>query len=261
MTERTILVEQNNSICKISFNRPEVKNAFNAELIEDLHQALAVASKNIDVRVVTISGVGGTFCGGGDLNWMKNAVSLSRDENVKDAQRLADLLNQLYNFPKPTIAIVEGAAIGGGFGIAACCDLVLAESGAFFQLSEAKLGLAPAVISPYVIRSIGTRNALALSLTAERISAQRALELGLVYALSTKEHLEDQKLALCRALLEAGPNAASAIKALFKSETDAEVSPSEIERTVKCIAELRVSPEGQEGIKAFLEKRKPKWFP
>jgi methylglutaconyl-CoA hydratase len=259
MTEQTIVVESTESVCKISFNRAEVKNAFNAQLIQELRQVLTATALNSSIRLITLRGLGNNFCGGGDLNWMKNAAQLSLDDNLQDAQNLADLLRELYHFPKPTLAIVEGAAIGGGFGIAACCDIVLAEASAFFQLSEAKLGLAPAVISPYLRRAIGERHALTLSLTAERISAQKALEIGLVYSVAPKEQLEERQSELCDALLDAGPNAALAIKELFKRRTLNEITDAEVEASVKCIAQLRVSSEGQEGIKAFLEKRKPKW--
>jgi methylglutaconyl-CoA hydratase len=258
---KTVLLQQDGPIARIKLNRPEVKNAFNDELIADLAAALKSVEKDPTVRVVILSGEGDFFCAGADLNWMKSFVGASKKKNEADARRLAKLLQALNEFTKPTIAQVHGAAIGGGVGVLAACDVIVASENTVFALAEVKLGLIPAVISPYVIARMGASAARRYFLTGERFSAHVALRLGMVHEVVPAERLDATVGEVARQFLSAGPKAVQHCKELIRKVAAGrgEVTSPLQQYTVKKIAELRSGPEAQEGMKAFLEKRKPAW--
>ena len=247
-----------NRIARITLSRPEVHNAFNDIMINELLSAYQEIAINKDVRVVVITGKGQSFCAGADLNWMKRVKDYSYEQNLNEALNLAELFYTMYTMPQPTIAKVNGAAIGGGTGLVAVNDIVIASEKATFSLSEVKLGLVPACISPYVLRRVGERGCRELFLTGERIDAHRAKEFGLANAVAKEEELDqvvDQKIKL---LLTSGPQAISICKELLQKVPS--MSYDQFKRyTAEVIAKLRISDEGQEGMNAFLEKRKPKW--
>jgi len=260
----TILIQNDGPIARIKLNRPEVKNAFNDEMIAELADALKAVERNPTVRVVILSGEGDFFCAGADLNWMKSFVGASRKKNEADALRLAKLLRSLNELKKPTIAQVHGAAIGGGIGLLAACDVVVAFENTIFALAEVKLGLIPAVISPYVIARMGGSAARRYFLTGERFASDVALRLGLVHEVVALERLETAANEIARHLLSSGPEAVRHAKELVAvvggGATNRKGAADPIQKyTVKKIAMLRASPEAQEGMKAFLEKRKPGW--
>ena len=247
-------------VARITLTRDEVHNAFNDVLIAELSAALDGVGQDPRVRVVVLAAQGRRFSAGADLNWMKSMAGYSRAENVDDARRLARLMSSLNRLPKPTLALVQGAAYGGGVGLVACCDIVLAAEEAKFCLSEVKLCLIPAVISPYVVGKIGAAAARRYFLTAEVFSAWEAERLGLVQEVVDRRNLEARGRQVVDALLEGGPAAQRAAKDLVFSVTPRPSSDeSLIEDTANRIAELRASEEGREGIMAFLEKRKPAW--
>jgi len=254
---KTLLLQIDGPIARIKLNRPEVKNAFNAELIRELAGTLRAVEKNKKVRVVVLSGEGSFFCAGADLNWMKSFVGAAKKTNEADARHLVKLLQLLNNLKKPTIAQVHGAAIGGGMGLLAACDIVVAASSTFFALAEVKLGLIPAVISPFVIARMGASAARRYFLTGERFTADIALRLGLIHETVPIEELENTVAKIVRQFLSAGPEAVNEAKRLIQKVAGL---PSSVHAyTVKTIARLRASPEAQEGMKAFLEKREPDW--
>ncbi|NLR73942.1 enoyl-CoA hydratase/isomerase family protein [Leeia aquatica] len=261
MTRLLKLEQSAQGVARIILNRPEVHNAFNDVLIEQLTQTLEQLGQDPAVRVVVLTGEGHSFCAGADLNWMRAMVGYDEATNHADATRLATLMDTLANLPKPTIARVNGAAYGGGVGLVACCDMAVALEGASFALTEVKLGLVPAVISPYVITAIGERQARRWFLTAEAMSASVAESIGLVHEVAAEDMLDDVVDGWIRAILRAGPQAVSASKRLIaRISADCQLRDGRlIDDTTKLIAQLRVSEEGQEGLSAFLEKRKPKW--
>ncbi len=244
---------------RITLTREEVHNAFNEALIAELTAALNGISQDPRVRVVVLAAQGRSFSAGADLNWMKAMAGYTRAENVEDARRLARLMRTLNNLPQPTVALVQGPAFGGGVGLVACCDIVVAAEGAKFCLSEVKLGLIPAVISPYVVATIGEAAARRYFLTAEAFSAWEAQRLGLVHEVVDQAALEARGRQIVDALMAGGPVAQGAAKELIFAVSGTSVDESLIEETAKRIAELRASDEGREGIAAFLEKRKPNW--
>jgi len=248
------------AVATLTLNRPKVHNALDEALIVELAKAIEKVSGDDAVRVVVLAGKGASFCAGADLDWMRRAAAFSEQQNLDDARSLAHLLDVLARCPKPTIAMVQGAAIGGGAGLVAACDFAIATHDAQFAFSEAKLGLVPAVISPYVIRAIGPRAAQRLFLTAQKISADQARELGLVSEVVDAETDPDLALSfLIRTLKTCGPQALAEIKALIAQVADQPITPALIEHTAQAIARLRVSAEGREGIQAFLEKRRAPW--
>ena len=256
----SIIITSNGPITHVQLNRPEVKNAFNEELIKDLTDAFGQLAQNDSCRVVVLSGAGGFFCAGGDLKWMKSFAHASDAENEADARRLAGMLEAVDQFPKPVVGQVAGGAFGGGVGLVSVCDVVMAAEGTLFSLSEVKLGLIPAVISPYVIAKTGVAPARRYFLTGERFDAGMAQRIGLVHELTKQETLEERTLAIAREFLSSGPEAVRACKALIR-KVRGEISPAIQTMTSKEIARLRASPEGQEGMRAFLEKRRPFWLP
>ncbi len=246
-------------IARITLTRAEVHNAFNEALIAELTAALDGISQDPRVRVVVLAAQGRSFSAGADLNWMKAMAGYTRAENVEDARRLARLMRTLNNLPQPTVALVQGPAFGGGVGLVACCDIVVAVEEAKFCLSEVKLGLIPAVISPYVVTTIGEAAARRYFLTAEAFSAWEAQRLGLVHEVVDHAALEVRGRQIVDALMAGGPVAQGAAKELIFAVAGASLDESLIEETATRIAELRASDEGREGIAAFLEKRKPNW--
>lgn len=244
------------AVATLTLNRPAVHNALDEALIAALTQSIEHLAADDSVRVLVLAGQGKSFCAGADLDWMRRAAHFTEQQNVEDARRLARLLDVLARCPKPTIAMVQGAAIGGGAGLVAACDFALATQDAEFAFSEAKLGLVPAVISPYLIRAIGPAIAQRLFLTAQKINAHQAQEIGLVSEVVPEETDPNLALAdLIRTLKTCGPHAQAEIKALVRQVAGQMITPEVMEHTAQTIARVRVSAEGQEGVRGFLEKR------
>jgi methylglutaconyl-CoA hydratase len=253
-----LLTERDGGILRLTLNRPDVRNAFDEELIAALAEAGRQAAGDPTVRAVVLSGRGKAFCAGADLTWMSKAVAYTREENRRDAEDLARMLETLDTLPMPLIGRVHGAALGGGAGLVAVCDIVVASEGATFGFTEVKLGIIPAVISPYVIHKIGPSAARELFLTGARFSARRARRIGLAHDVVSESDLDDTVEAHLNELLTAGPGAIAAAKALIR-EISGSRSADVIGQTTTRIADQRVSAEGQEGMRAFLEKRKANW--
>jgi methylglutaconyl-CoA hydratase len=245
-------------VATLCLNRPEVHNAFDDAVIAELNAAIAQYGKHPDVRLLVLRAEGKSFSAGADLGWMKRMATYSREDNLADARELERLMRSLYDFPKPTLAVVQGAAYGGAVGLVSCCDIAIASENASFSLSEAKLGLAPAVISPFVIAAIGARQASRYFMTAERFSASTARELGLVHEVVAPEALPEAQEKMLDTLLANGPVALMACKALLR-RVAAATTPEVAAYTTELIASLRTSQEGQEGLAAFFEKRQPAW--
>jgi methylglutaconyl-CoA hydratase len=258
----TLAIERQGPIGLITMNRPERHNAFDDVLIAELTEALRSMEAEDGIRVVVLSGAGKSFSAGADLNWMKRMAGFSKEENQRDAMGLGALMRTLAHLRKPTVARVHGAAYGGGVGLVACCDVAVAAQGATFSLSEAKLGLIPAVISPYVVSAIGERAARRYFLTAERFDAAEAWRLGLVHDLgSTNDDMDEKIGTIIDAMLTCGPVAQREAKELIRAVAQRPVTSEVIQDTAERIARLRSSPEGREGVAAFLEKRRASWVP
>ena len=261
MQEDTVLLNINEKgVATITLNRPEVHNAFDDSVIEKLIENLEIVGRKPEVRVVVLRSNGKSFSAGADLNWMQRMVKLSYDENLKDAGELARMLQILNGLPKPTIALVQGATFGGAVGLVACCDIALASEKASFCLSEVKIALIPATISPYVVEAMGTRAARRYFLTAERFSAQTAKELGLVHDVVLPEQLDESCEQMASHLLKNGPIAIQEAKSLIANVSNRVIDKELIDYSTQLIAKIRVSEEGQEGLNAFLEKRQPQWI-
>ena len=259
---QAILCDDRDGVRHLQLNRAQVHNAFDDNLIAELTQALQQAAEDPSVRAIVLGGAGASFSAGADLNWMRGMAQASEQQNRDDSLRLAALMRTLQFCPKPTIARVHGAAYGGGVGLVACCDIAIGTDGAKFGLSEVKLGLVPAVISPYVIAAIGVRQARRLFLTGETFDAGTALRIGLLHKVVAADALDDAVQATAALLAKAGPVAQAQAKQLALrtaglSEADAEQIDRE---NADLIARLRVSDEGQEGLGAFLAKRAPAWI-
>ena len=254
-------VERHGAAARVTMTRPEVRNAFNAELIAALREAFERLSAEpaAELRAVVLAGEGKAFSAGADIAWQRAAMSLTMDENEADAARLQEMLAAIDECPVPVIARVHGAALGGGMALCCVADITLATADTIFGFTETKLGLVPAVISPFVLPRIGEGNARALFPTGARFGAERALQIGMVHeALADETSLDARVEALLAEIGSAGPNAARAAKALIREQRD--VAPDEARAsTVRLAARQRVSPEGQEGLAAFLEKRPPAW--
>jgi methylglutaconyl-CoA hydratase len=246
-------------VATLTLNRPDVHNAFDDHLIAELTHKLRGLDHNASVRAVVLTGEGKSFSAGADLNWMKRIARYSEAENIRDAVALASLMRTLNGLSKPTVGRVQGAAFGGGVGLVACCDMALADSAAVFALSEVRLGLIPAVISPYVIGAIGERNARRYFLTAERFDAQEALRIGLVHGVANDGELDAAVSRVLDELLKGGPKAIAAAKELIAHVAGHPIDQVLAEETASRIAQIRVSPEGREGIAAFLDKRPANW--
>ena len=250
----------NDRISRIKLTRPEVRNAFNDEVIQQLKTAFESVGANSDVRAVVLAAEGPAFCAGADLNWMRRMADYTRDENLADAGQLAAMLKAIYECPKPTIAAVQGDVFAGGMGLVAACDMAVSVRTATYCLSEVKLGLIPATISPYVIRAMGARAAHRYFLTAERFSAQEAHRIGFVHELVDADTLEAKVNELAQALVSASPAAVRACKKLVQDVAQREIDAALIASTVEGIADIRASDEGREGVASFLQKRKPSWL-
>jgi methylglutaconyl-CoA hydratase len=252
-------IDKQDGVAHITLARPAVRNAFDDALIASLTSLLREIEKDDGVRVVVLAGEGPAFCAGADLNWMKRMASYSYDENRADAQALALMLATLDRLPKPTIARVHGPAFAGGTGLVAACDIAVGTPDAKFCLSEAKLGLSPATISPYVLRAMGEHTARRYFLTAEVFDAAEAYRIGLLSMLVPAAQLDATVDALVKHLLAGGPQALASIKELIRAVANRVPDDALIADTARRIAEIRVSGEGKEGIASFLEKRKPSW--
>ena len=260
MNDQTVITDvAGNGRATVTLNRPDVHNAFDDELIASLTGQLEGLEKNDAVRVVVLTGAGKSFSAGGDLNWMKRTASYSEDENLADAAALARLMNTLHGHSKPTIARVQGDAYGGGVGLIACCDIAVAVETARFSLSEVKLGLIPAVISPYVVAAIGGRQAGRYMLSAERFDGAEAKRIGLIHEVAAPDALDVAVNGIVESLLANGPKAMAEVKALIRAVTGRPIEASLNADTAARIARIRASEEGREGVAAFLEKRKPDW--
>ena len=259
MKYETLRVDVDKGVATIRMNRPEVRNAFNEAMIDELARAFQAVDADAAVRAVVLAGEGPAFCAGADLNWMKKMSGYSMEENRADAMGLATMLNTIYMMKKPTVARVHGAAFAGGMGLVAACDIAVASDGAEFCLSEVKLGLTAATISPYVVAAMGERCARRHFLTAERFSAAEAFRIGLVHDIVPAEQLDASVDALLGHLLAASPAAIAASKELIRSVAHGAIDADMIAGTAARIAAARASADGKEGIRAFLEKRKPAW--
>ena len=247
-------------IATVTLKRPAIHNAFDERLIAKLTQTFVELDDERDVRVVVLAGAGRSFCAGADLNWMRRMAAFDHDENLRDATALAAMLRALYALSKPTIARVHGAAYGGGVGLIAACDIAIAVPEATFALTEAKLGLIPATIGPYVIEAIGARQARRYFLTAERFAAAEALRIGLVHEVVDSSQLDARIDGIIGALRAAGPFAQLECKALIRGVAHRPIDADVISGTAGHIAAVRASPEGKEGVAAFLDKRTPAWI-
>ena len=248
------------AVARITLTQPEVRNAFSDEVIADITAAFSEVGARSEVRAVVLAAEGPAFCAGANLNWMRRMADYTRAENVADAAKLAEMLRVIYECPKPTIARVQGDVYAGGMGLVATCDMAVCVDTAGFCLSEVKLGLIPATISPYVIRAMGARAAHRYFLTAERFGAQEALRTGFVHEVVAAEALDAKVDELLKALTSASPNAVRACKRLVIDVAEREINAELIAATVEGIADIRASSEGKEGVQSFLQKRKPSWL-
>ncbi len=258
MQLKTILYIIDGPVARITFNRPEVHNAFNDQMIQELTDVFTEIKGREDVRIVVLTGEGKSFSAGADINWMRKVKDYSFEETFQNSLKLADLFYLIYSLPKPTIARVNGAAIGGGTGLVAVCDLAIAASTARCSFSEVKIGLVPACISPYVIKKCGEGKTREFFLTGERLSAEKALSAGLVNQVVQPEELDEAVEDLVSQLLSSGPQAIGVCKELLENVPSLNFEEAK-EYTSRVLAGLRISDEGQEGTMAFLEKRKPNW--
>ncbi|MDD3674079.1 enoyl-CoA hydratase/isomerase family protein [Thauera propionica] len=260
MSYETLEIVRDGGVATVWMNRPDVHNAFNAQLIADLTAACRALDADDTVRAVVLAGRGKSFSAGADLNWMKAAGEASEAENFADAMKLAGMMRTLAEMRKPTIARVHGAALGGGMGLASACDICIASDRAVFATSEVKFGIIPSAISPYVIRAIGERQAYRYFQTAERINATRAAELGLAHEAVATEELDAKVKEVVEALLQGGPKSQAAAKDLIRAVANQPVSDALVEDTARRIAGLRATPEAREGLAAFLDKRPAAWI-
>ena len=258
MAYTTVQTRHEGEVGTITFNRPEIHNAFNATVITELSAAFSEMENDPQIRVVVLTGAGKSFCAGADLNWMRAVITQSFDENLAEALALADLFWQIYTFKRPVIARVNGAAIGGGTGFVAVCDIAIAARSAVFSFSEVKIGVVPACIGPYVVKKMGEGKARELFIIGERMEAARAMSVGLVNKVVDDGMLDIEVEREVHSLLSSGPEAVAMAKQLVAGVGN--MTPDEFRPwTAEMIAKLRASPEGQEGMDAFLNKRTPAW--
>lgn len=260
MTTTSLRLESTGSIARVTLARPDVRNAFNEGLIAELTAAFTTLGQRPDLRAIVLAAEGKAFCAGADLNWMKAMAGYSWEENHADATRLADMLWAIYSCPLPVIARVQGDVYAGGVGLVACADIVVAVDTAGFCLSEAKLGLLPATIGPYVVKALGEQASRRYFVTAERFSAAEAHRLGLVHEVVTADALDAKVAELAAALTANGPAAVRACKQLVKDVASREITPALRDDTARRIADIRASSEGREGVQSFLGKTKPGWL-
>ncbi|BDE05228.1 enoyl-CoA hydratase [Vulcanimicrobium alpinum] len=259
MPETVLRVIREGGRARVTLTRPEVRNAFNAEVIAQMRDAFATLAADDGVRIVVLDGEGKTFCGGADVHWMRGSLDLSEEENVRDAEAMSEMFRAIDRCPKPVIASVHGAALGGGAGLCAVCDAVVAEDDTLFGFTETKLGIIPAVISPFVLAKIGVSHARRLFLSGERFDAALAREIGLVHEVVPAGQRDAPVEAIVRELETAGPSAIAAAKALIADVTAATYDETRA-LTARAIARQRTSAEGQEGLRAFLERRRAAWI-
>lgn len=260
MNYQTLQVTSENRVATVTLNRPDMRNAFNEVSIEEITQVFRELGQNRDVRAIVLAANGPAFCAGADLNWMKKMAGYTRDENRADAAQLAEMLRTIYACPKPVVAKVQGDCYAGGMGLVAACDIAVAVEATHFCLSEVKLGLIPATISPYVIKSMGENAARRYFLTAERFSAQEALRIGFVHAVVAVDGLDAAVAEIVKGLVANSPNAVKEAKRLVQDVAGMPLNDALIADTAERIADIRSSDEGKEGVRSFLEKRKPNWL-
>jgi methylglutaconyl-CoA hydratase len=253
-----LTVTHENSVATVTLDRPETRNALNGELIARVRECFAALATDESVRVVVLTGAGTAFSAGADIAWMQAAAEFTADDNERDARKLAETFATIDRCPKPVVARVNGAAFGGGVGLVACCDVAVAVEGARFAFSEVRLGIAPATVGPFVVRKIGASQARALFLSGERFDAVRAKEIGLVHAIVPANELDVAVAHQTNMLLQGGPHALAAAKELVQ-ELPGMAEGEQRAYTASLIAHLRTSPEGQEGLRAFLDRRSPSW--
>lgn len=260
MDYQTLEISVAAKVATVTLNRPDVRNAFNEAAIAELALAFDELGRDETVRVIVLAANGPAFCAGGDLNWMKKMAGYSDAENLADATKLADMLRTIYLCPKPVVAKVQGDCYAGGMGLVAACDVAVAVEEANFCLSEVKLGLIPATISPYVIKAMGENAARRYFLTAERFSAAEAHRIGFVHELVAADELDASVAAIAKALVSNSPNAVQQAKVLVRDVAGKPVDAALLADSAQRIASIRASQEGREGVASFLEKRKPSWL-
>ena len=260
MNYETLTVGVAGQVATVTLNRPDVRNAFNEFTIAELALAFNELGRNDEVRAIVLAANGPAFCAGADLNWMKKMALYSHAENAEDAGKLADMLRTIYLCPKPVVAKVQGDCYAGGMGLVAACDIAVAASGACFCLSEVKLGLIPATISPYVIKAMGENAARRYFLTAEKFTAQEAHRIGFVHDIVGADALDAHVDTIVNALITSSPNAVREAKVLVREVAGKTVDSALVVDTAERIARIRASEEGREGVASFLEKRKPSWL-
>jgi methylglutaconyl-CoA hydratase len=260
MTYETLLVTVADKVATVTLNRPDLRNAFNEQAIAELARVFDELGRNDAVRAIVLAANGPSFCAGADLNWMKKMAGYSHDENEADAMRLAEMLRTIYLCPKPTVARVQGDCYAGGMGLVAACDIVVASEAAGFCLSEVKLGLIPATISPYVIKAMGEQAARRYFVTAERFDAAEAQRIGVAHAVVAPEALDATVAGIVKALVNNSPHAVRQAKTLVREIVGQPVDDALLLDTAGRIAAIRASTEGREGVASFLEKRKPTWI-
>ena len=253
-------ITQSGPVARITLTMPEIRNAFSDEVIQAITEAFADVGTRADVRAVVLAAEGPAFCAGANLNWMRRMADYTREENLADASKLAAMLRTIAECPKPTIARVQGDVYAGGMGLVAACDMAVSVDTAWYCLSEVKIGLAPATISPYVIRAMGARAAQRYFLTAERFTAAEAHRIGFVHEVVAADALDAKVDELLKALTSASPAAVVACKTLVADVVGRDIDEGLIAYTVEAIADIRASAEGREGVQAFLNKRKPAWL-
>lgn len=255
-----LLLEQSaEGVATVTLNRPDMHNALDEILIREITRAFDMIGADSTVRMAVLKANGSSFCAGADIAYMQRAANFSPEQNEAEARNLALMMHTLYNFPKPLVGLVQGAAVGGGVGLVSCCDVVVASDAATFRLSEVKLGIVPAVVGPYVVRAIGIRPARRYFITAEPFSATDAKAVGLIHEIVPDRMMPAAAAKLIERLTAGGPKAQSAAKELVRRISDEPLDDQLIDYTVKLISKLRSSPEGREGLAAFLEKRNPTW--
>ena len=260
MDYQTLTVSIADKVATVTLNRPDLRNAFNEHSIAELALVFDELGRNEQVRAIVLAANGPAFCAGADLNWMKKMAGYSHSENQQDAARLADMLRTIYLCPKPTVAKVQGDCYAGGMGLVAACDIVVSVDTACYCLSEVKLGLIPATISPYVIKAMGEQAARRYFLTAERFDAKEAQRIGFAHEVVTADELDTTVAGIAKGLVNNSPNAVMEAKKLVREVVGAPVTDALLADTANRIAAIRASMEGREGVASFLEKRKPSWL-
>ncbi len=249
---------QTGVVTRVTLNRPDIRNAFNDTMIRELREAFSAIEQDASARVVVLTGAGKAFCAGADLHWMRQVVEYTYEQNYEDSLNLAKLMRQIYDCPKPVVGRINGPAIGGGTGLVAVCDIPVASEDAVLSFSEVKIGLVPACISPYVLKRVGERYGREYFLTGERLTAQKALQCGLVNRVVPAQELDATVDGLVEHLISSGPAALATCKRMVREVGDMDLDTAG-PATAEMIARLRMSEEGQEGMAAFLERRKPAW--